>query len=489
MANIDLRITDKIAWLLSKPKRIKIAVGGRGSSKSIGVGDIMLMLCDSGERICCTREFQNSIDDSVHESLKQEIARLGVEGINTTNNNINSSSGGEIFYKGLARNITSLKSLAGVNKLWIEEGESVSDRSLKVLTPSVRSAAGNEGAPPEIWITMNRGSSEDAVAKKYLSRAEDELARCGYYEDDLIMVVEVNYTDNPWFPVELEQERADDKENLSEDEYDHIWGGSYNDTVENAIIKKSWFDAAIDSHIKLGIKPTGATVVSFDPADTGGDSKGYAQRKGILYEDIDEIIAENGNVACDIATAKAIKANADLFTWDGDGMGALLREQIATSFKGIKCELRMYRGSNEVEDKKAKYAGLHALGTKDKPKTNADMFNNKRSQYYTKLAQRFYNTYRAVTKTDKHPNGEYMDPDTIISISSDIELLGKLRAEVCRIPRKPNGSGKIQIMSKKEMKDKYHIESPGMADCLAMGEEIPDIAEENEELQFDSLWG
>jgi hypothetical protein len=47
----------------------------------------------------------------------------------------------------------------------------------------------------------------------------------------------------------------------------------------------------------------------------------------------------------------------------------------------------------------------------------------------------------------------------------------------------------IQIMSKKEMKDKYGIESPGMSDCLAMGEEIPDIAEEGEELQFDSLWG
>ena len=100
-----------------------------------------------------------------------------------------------------------------------------------------------------------------------------------------------------------------------------------------------------------------------------------------------------------------------------------------------------------------------------------------------KLAQRFYNTYRAVV------NKDYIDPDSIISISSDIKLLGKLRAEACRIPRKPNGSGKIQIMSKKEMKDKYHIESPGMADCLAMGEEIPDIADEPEALQFDSLWG
>lgn len=487
MAEIDLRIPEGIAWLLSKPKRIKIAVGGRGSGKSIGVGDIMLMLADQGERICCTREFQTSIDDSVHESLKQEIDRLGAEGFVITNNDITSTAtGGEIFYKGLARNITSMKSIAGIKRLWIEEGESVSTRSLRVLTPSVRSSVkdnlDDDADPPEIWITMNRNSREDAISKKYLSRAEDELARNGRYEDDLIMVVQVNYQDNPWFPPELEQERADDKENLDDDEYDHIWGGEYNESIERSIIKKTWFDAAIDSHLKLGIDPRGATIAAFDPADEGGDSKGYACRTGILYTDVDEIVAKDGNEACDIATARAIKANADLFTWDGDGMGALLRRQIGDSFKGIKCELRMYKGSNEVEDKKAKYDGLESLGSKDKPKTNADTFYNKRAQYGMKLAQRFYNTWLAVEK------GKYIDPDTVISISSDIKLINKLRSEVCRIPRKPNGTGKIQLMSKEEMKKKHGIESPGMYDCLAMGEEIPDMAEDIPELNFTSLW-
>ena len=485
MSDVELRIPEKISWLLSKPKRIKIAVGGRGSGKSIGVGDIMLMLADHGERVCCTREFQNSIDDSVHESLKQEIDRLGAEGFTINNNNIYSSTGGEIFYKGLARNITSLKSIAGINRLWIEEGESVSEKSLRVLTPSVRSSVKNnlsdDENPPEIWITMNRSSREDAIAKKYLSRAESELAKCGRYEDDLIMVVEVNYTDNPWFPPELEQERADDKNNLGEDEYDHIWNGHYNETVERAIIKKAWFDAAIDSHKKLGITPTGAVVAAHDPADEGGDSKGYACRKGIYYFEVDEIQAKNGNEACDEATSRAIRSNADLFVWDGDGMGALLRRQIGQNFDGIRCDLRMYRGSNEVEDKLQRYEGLDSLGSKDKPKTNADTFYNKRAQYYMKLAQRFYNTYLAVVK------GQYIDPETIISISSEIPLLDKLRSEVCRIPRKPNGNGKIQLMSKKEMKDKHDIDSPGMADCLAMGEEIPELRQPDVNLVFDSI--
>jgi len=474
---------DGITWLMSKPKRVKIAVGGRGSGKSTGVCDAMLVYADQGQRICATREFQNSIDDSVHENLKQEIERLGIQGADPFNNEIRFNNNGNIFYKGLARNITSLKSLAGVNKLWIEEGESVSDRSLKVLTPSIRSTAkanNNNEEVPEIWITMNRGSKADAIAKKYLKRAENDLLKSGRYEDDLVMIVQLNYTDNPFFPPELEQERIDDKKHLSQAEYDHIWGGEYDEQVENNIIKKEWFDAAIDSHLTLGIKPTGATITTFDPADQGKDSKGYASRKGILYTDIDEIEAKDGNEACDIATSKAIAANSDLFVWDGDGMGALLRRQIGESFTGIKCDLRMYKGSNEVEDKKLAYDGLSSLGSKDRPKTNGDTFFNKRSQYYMKLAQRFYNTYLAVVKN------QYINPDSIISLSSDIKLIDKLRSEVCRIPRKPNGAGKIQLMSKQEMKTKHGIESPGMADCLAMGEELPAIIQKKTKLRFET---
>ena len=52
------------------------------------------------------------------------------------------------------------------------------------------------------------------------------------------MVVELNYTDNPWFPPELEQERLDDLENATPEEYRNIWGGQYYDGVDNAIIKQ-----------------------------------------------------------------------------------------------------------------------------------------------------------------------------------------------------------------------------------------------------------
>lgn len=464
LPQVNAEINQKLLWLASKPKRVKVAVGGRGSGKSTGVGDLMLGFTGAGERVCCTREFQNSIDDSVHENLKIEIERLGLDSQFTVMaNQINSRSGGEIFYKGLARNITSLKSLAGVQKLWIEEGESVSEKSLRVLTPSIRSSAADNVAdlhsPPEIWITMNRGSSNDAVAQKYLKRAEADLAKQGYYEDDLMMVVELNYQDNPWFPPELEQERQDDYENLPRSEYDHIWGGQYNDTIDNAIIKPEWFDACIDAHIKLGFEPLGQERVCYDPADCG-DDKAVGYQKGSVLLELQSTGTGRIDTATDWALDFTINLRPDSFSWDGDGMGLGLKRQISTSLDGKKIEVEMFRGSEGADDPE----GIYESGSATRKDTkNKDAFLNKRAQYYFILADKMRRTYEAVEKGLKVNN-----PDDLFSISSTIEEIPQLRAELCSIPRKPNGAGRFQLMPKPEMKKKYDLQSPNRADVVMM---------------------
>ncbi len=68
-----------------------------------------------------------------------------------------------------------------------------------------------------------------------------------------------------------------------------------------------------------------------------------------------------------------------------------------------------------------------------------------------------------------------MDPDDLICISSKIECMSSFRSEVCRIPRKHNGSGHIQIMTKQEMLAKHKIESPNLADSAMMSMEIPEL--------------
>jgi len=459
-----LQIPEKLTPLIERKKRIKLAVGGRGGGKSIAVADMFIMLASHGKSVCCGREFQNSIDDSVHSLMCNEIERLGAPGFTITNNRITHESGGQIFYKGLARNPESLKSLSGVDYFWVEEAQTISEKSLKLLTPSVRSVAGSTDEP-EIWFTMNRGSSADPIVEKYLKRAQSALERDGYYEDDLVLAIEISFADNPWFPSELEAERLDDLKSMSRAKYRHVWEGEFNDDVENSIIPAEWFDAAIDAHKALGWKMIGKRVISHDPSDEGDDDKGLAYRHGSVFLGVLSNDKGNVNDGCDWATDYAINNGADVFVWDGDGLGITLRKQVADNLTGQPIDQEVFRGSASPDNPDALYERIDNNAARSK--TNKQTFKNKRSQYYWALRDRFYNTFRAVA------HGEYHDPDTMISLSSGIKHIDKLRSEICRIPLKPNGNGLIQIMSKEDMA-KLDIASPNMADAVMMSLAIPD---------------
>lgn len=470
--------------LIAKPKRLKIIVGGRASTKTTFVADRVACGLTQGELWACGREFQNSIDDSVHRTLQEEIERLDLSGFEVQNNQIMHDNGGRAFYLGLARNINSLKGkLSGVTGLWIEEGEGLSDETLQRGLPSVRATAleferaKREGRPirePEIWITMNRGSREDPVSKLYLSRAEPDLAACGYYEDDEMIVVQANYTDIPrsWFLGSgLEKQRASDEARLPPKVYNWKWHGHYIEEIENALIHEEWFNACIDAHEKLGFAPAGVEVVAHDPSDLGPDPKGLCYRHGSVIMDVLE--KPDGDIfeGTDWAVNYALDKRADLFVWDGDGAGAPLRERIAAAFKGKKIAWEMYKGSEGVENPEETYQEIEEQ-EEARERTNKDVFYNMRAQQYCALRDRMYRTWEAVTL------GKYHNPDDLISFSSKIELINKLRAELCRLPLKPNGNGKIQLMSKQEMKSRYGISSPNLSDSVKMSLRSPNITQE-----------
>jgi len=495
---VDIEYVNKLEPVFTKPKRIKIVVGGRGSTKSTGVADYVAAMLSNGQLWCCAREHQNSIEESVHRTILDEISRLGLPDFTDTKTSITHESGGRAFYRGLSRNITSLKStLSGVDGLWIEEGEDLSDNTLRVLTASVRLNAedtqrkidGEDIKMPEIIITMNRGSKSGAVAKKWLVRAEKELARCGYYEDDLIMVIEMNYTDMPqdWFKMSgLEEERLDDVDKLSTAAYEHKWLGRYLDTVDNAIIKPEWFDACVDAHkidrLKKVFEPHGAKVAAHDPSDTGNDPKGFSLRHGSIIKLAKEKLTGEIDEGCDWATGLAIQNQADWFVWDGDGMGTGLKRQVSDAFEGTHIKYHMFRGSQSgLSQDNAKKIYMPAIGDNDtKPKTYAETFLNNRAQYHIILANMFYNTYKCVVR------GEYIDPEDMISIDSEgVDNLQGLRSEACSVPLKDNSRGLMQILGKKEMKA-LGIDSPNVFESIMMSIFMPRIVTESKPINFSS---
>jgi phage terminase large subunit len=221
-------------------------------------------------------------------------------------------------------------------------------------------------------------------------------------------------------------------------------------------------------------------VAAHDPSDEGGDAKGYALRHGSVILDVAENETGDVNEGCDWAIDRAISAGADWYAWDCDGLGISLKRQTLAAFDGKKIETVMFKGSEAPDDKDAIYEAASGESA-NTGKTNRQVFRNKRAQYYWRLRDRFYKTFQAVTK------GVYIDPDELISLSSDIDCLDQLRAEVCRVPKKPNPNGLIQIMSKADMV-KMEIGSPNMADSLMMSMMIPQSNEQFEPINFTSEW-
>ena len=459
-----LQIPRKILRAVKTKAKYVVLIGGRGSTKTESAIRIMLMKAQTeAADVLCGREYQTSIDDSIHKAIKAIAEKIGMDGVSVTEKKIDLTTGGLFRFKGFARNSSAVRSAFGFKYCLISEAQFLSKESIRDLTPTIR-----EGEC-QIWLEANPMASNDPFSKRFITPFKRDLDKYGFYEDSLHCIIKINWRDNPWHKA-LEPDRLWDLENLPRAEYDHIWEGEFNDTVENSIIQAEWFDAAVDAHVKLGFKPQGVKIVSHDPSDTGPDPKGLVYRHGSVIVDVQERKTGDVNDGCDWATEYAINVQADVFVWDVGGMGVSLKRQVLDALEGKRIDPVMFNGAEGVVDPEELYQPDERM-SHQKARTNKETCKNKRAQYYLRLRDRFFNTYRAIVK------GEYVDPDDMISIASNIKCLSQFRSEICRIPRKSNGAGYFQIMTKDEMKIKLKIESPNLADSAMMAEERPELVE------------
>lgn len=208
-----------------QPSRYKGAHGGRGSGKSHFFGEMLIerSIMQRTDAVC-VREVQKSLKQSVKKLLEGKIEALNAGMyFEVQDTQIKARNGGTIIFQGLQNHTAeSIKSLEGFDIAWVEEAQSVSQTSLDLLRPTIRKPGS------ELWFTWNPRQATDPV---------DALLRCENPPPNSILV-EVNYTDNPWFPDELQAEMEYDKQR-DPDKYAHIWLGKYQQNSE-ARVFRNW---------------------------------------------------------------------------------------------------------------------------------------------------------------------------------------------------------------------------------------------------------
>lgn len=216
---IDIEVAEVFRPLWTQSARYKAAWGGRGGAKSHDRAAHMVVELLRGERCVGVREVQRSIRESVKRLIEDKIDALGVRSsFEITRDEIRSESGGQMVFQGLQdHSAESIKSLEGITRCWIEESQTISERSLRILLPTIR-------APGcELWFTWNPRYDHDPV--DMLLRGPEPPAGA--------IVVKANYMDNPWFPDDLRADMERDKR-IDVEVYEHVWLGGYQRIGEGA---------------------------------------------------------------------------------------------------------------------------------------------------------------------------------------------------------------------------------------------------------------
>lgn len=179
---------------------------------------------DRNLRAVCIREVQRSLKFSAKQLIEDKISALGLGhmfDIQADSIKRNGGSGIIIFQGMQDHTADSIKSLEGFRIAWVEEAQSLSDKSLRLLRPTMRAP----GA--ELWFSWNPDQPDAPV--EFLRSRPPESA----------VVVKANYCDNPFLPPELREEmeydRAGDPETFA-----HVWLGEFNIKSDAQVFAGRW---------------------------------------------------------------------------------------------------------------------------------------------------------------------------------------------------------------------------------------------------------
>lgn len=319
--------------MLYRKMRYKILYGGRGSGKSYAVVEALIYYAMTyNVRVLCCREIQKSIKESSYKLIVDMIMSMGLvdEFYITQNSIICKKTKAEFIFMGLHANVTSIQSIVDIDICWVEEGQSISTESWKILTPSIR------GIGSEIWVSLNPWLPSDVICKNFIER-----------EHVNSVVVKINYLENPKCPQVLLDEANDMLVN-NPDMYEHVWLGDYMKQGSNNLFKFSELLAATK---RIGVaKQDGLVVAGFDVARFGDDSSALVIRNHGRIIFAKKYHNQKIFTTCKQVLEELYKYNVDTVVVDGGGLGAGAVEKLNEINTRINLSIVEFSGAFAAQD-------------------------------------------------------------------------------------------------------------------------------------------
>jgi phage terminase large subunit len=299
---MEILIPNEFKGLFNNDWREAGVYGGRYSLKSHTVARYLIIKArEKKTRVACFRELQNSIADSSHQLLADLINKYELRDFEITQNAIiNKLNGSDFIFKGLYHNEQSIKSIEGIDIAWVEEAQTVSNKSLEVLTPTIRKTGSR------IIYTYNRLLEEDPVHKRLVLEGRPDT-----------LIINENYDiaiKYGWMPDEILKEIEDDKKNRPS-LYKHKWLGEpvhqerriYNDWN---IIDSIPHEARLERYgLDFGYSNDPTSIVAIYYYNGGYILDEIAHLKGLSNKQIADILKgqeNNALVVADSAEPKSI---------------------------------------------------------------------------------------------------------------------------------------------------------------------------------------
>ena len=282
--------------------------GGRGSGKTQVIARFILYIGEKRKiKVCCGREIQKSIENSVKSVFDGLILKNNLDWRVTDKEIFHRKTGSRIFFQGFReQGSVSIKGLDDVDILWIDEAQAITKNTLDIVVPTIIRKQNSK-----IIFTMNRYVRSDAVYKFCVGR------------DDCLHI-NINYFDNPFLNEAMKHEAEVCKAKNIKD-YEHIWLGYPLAQASDYLLSSDKVEYAANLEFNKETHPLNK-VMSVDLSASGGDlcvAKLLEQKTMSGWEETQTVTWAEPDT--DITKGKIINFYSiwkpDILIIDADGLG------------------------------------------------------------------------------------------------------------------------------------------------------------------------